>query len=118
MPFDELVNKAIKEAVDAAVFVNLVGELGPLIKEAAACAQMLVNEAINEAAASVQMLDNKATDVAVNAAALVKLGEELGGTLTVRAPKSWSTRQMATLRMQLCSSSLGGSWGGTLTKGG
>jgi hypothetical protein len=36
MPDDKLVNKAIDEAVDTAVFVNLVGELGPHIDKAAA----------------------------------------------------------------------------------
>jgi hypothetical protein len=32
------VNKAINKVVDAAVFINLVGELGPLVYEAAASA--------------------------------------------------------------------------------
>jgi hypothetical protein len=32
------VNKAINKVVDAAVFIDLVGELGPLINEAAASA--------------------------------------------------------------------------------
>jgi hypothetical protein len=73
---------------------------------------MPVDEAIDEAAASAQMLADEATNV------LVELGGELGGTLTVRAPKSRSTRRMATLRTQLLSSSLGGKLVGDLTKGG
>ncbi len=49
---DIQVNAAIDDAINAAVFVNLVGELGPYIHEATASAQMPVNEAINKAAAS------------------------------------------------------------------
>jgi hypothetical protein len=44
-----LANKAIDEAVDAAVFVVSGVELGPLINEAAASIKMLVNEAIDNA---------------------------------------------------------------------
>jgi hypothetical protein len=118
MLVDKPVNKAINEAVDIAVFVNLVGELGPLIDKAAASTQIPVDEAINKAAVSAGMLANKATDVVLNAAMLFKLGGGWGGTLTIQAPKSQSTRRMATLRMQLRLSSLGESKGGTLTKGG
>jgi hypothetical protein len=45
------VNKAIDEAVNAAVIVELGGVLGPLINEAAASARMPVDEPINKAAA-------------------------------------------------------------------
>jgi hypothetical protein len=41
-----LANKAIKEAVDAAVFIELGSEVGPLINEATASALMPVYEAI------------------------------------------------------------------------
>jgi hypothetical protein len=46
------VNEAIDEAINAAVFIDLVGELGPHINKAAASAQMLGNEAINKVAES------------------------------------------------------------------
>jgi hypothetical protein len=62
MPVDKLVNKAIDEAIDAAVFIDFLGELGPHIDKSAASAQMLVNKAINKAADSAQMLANKAID--------------------------------------------------------
>jgi hypothetical protein len=52
MPVDKPVKEAIAEAVNAAVFVDLVGELGPHIDEAAASTRMPVDEAINEVAAS------------------------------------------------------------------
>jgi hypothetical protein len=45
------VNEAIDEVVDAAVIVELGGELGPLINEAAASARMPVDEPIDKAAA-------------------------------------------------------------------
>ena len=45
------VNKAINKVDDAAVFIDLVGELGPLIYEAAASAQAPVDEPIDKAAA-------------------------------------------------------------------
>ena len=45
------VNKAINKVVDAAVFIDLVGELGPLINEAAASARVLGDEPIDKAAA-------------------------------------------------------------------
>ncbi len=38
MPIDEPVNEAIDGAADAAMFVDLVGELGPHIDKAAASA--------------------------------------------------------------------------------
>jgi hypothetical protein len=52
MPVDEPVNEAIDKSVNAAVFVNLVGELAPHIDKVAASAQMPVGEAINKVAAS------------------------------------------------------------------
>ncbi len=76
------------------MYIKLGGDVGPLINKAAASAllmaneaineatvsaQMLADEEINEAAASARMFADKATDVAVNAAALIELGVELGG---------------------------------------
>jgi hypothetical protein len=65
MPVDKLVNEAIDATIDAAVFVNLVGELGPHIDKATASALMPVDEAINKVAASAQMLADEAVDAAV-----------------------------------------------------
>jgi hypothetical protein len=79
MPFHEPINAAIDKAIDAAVFINLVGELGALINEAAGSAQIPDDEAIDKAAASAQMLADKATDMSVNAAVLVKWGGGVGG---------------------------------------
>jgi hypothetical protein len=76
MPVDKPVNKAIDEAVNAAVFVDLVGKLEPHIVEAAESAQMPVDEAINEVAASARMLADKAIDAAV----FVELGGGVGAT--------------------------------------
>ena len=45
------VNEAIYEAVNAAVTVELWGELGPLINEAAASARIPVDKPINKATA-------------------------------------------------------------------
>ncbi len=44
------VNKAIDKAINAAVIVELGGELGPLIDKATASARMLVDKPINKAA--------------------------------------------------------------------
>jgi hypothetical protein len=78
MLVDEQVNEAIGKAIDAAVFVNLVGEFGPHINKAAASAQMPVDEAINEAAESAWMLADETIDKVVDAAVFVKLGGEFG----------------------------------------
>jgi hypothetical protein len=101
MPVKELVNKAINEAVDAAVFINLVGELGPHIDKAAANARMPVDEAINKAAESTRMLANKAINEAVDAAVFVESGGELGHSSTrpLQPPECWSRRPWT----QLCS---------------
>jgi hypothetical protein len=74
MPVDKPVNKAMDKTVNAAAFVYLMGELGPHNNEAAASAQMQVDEAIDEAAANAQTLAYEAIDTTV----FVELGGELG----------------------------------------
>ncbi len=51
-----LVNKAIVKAVNAAVIVELGGELGPLIDKVAANAQMPVDEPMDKAVARTRHL--------------------------------------------------------------
>ena len=60
------------------MFIDLVGELGPQNNEAAASAQMPVNEAINKAAESARMLADKAMNKAIDAAVFVELGGGVG----------------------------------------
>ncbi len=104
MPVDELVNEAIDEAVNATVFVDLVGELGPHINKAAASAQMPVNEAINEAAESAQMLADKAIDKDVDAAVCGETGGSWvhSSIRLLQMPKCWLTRPLTRPLTQLC----------------
>jgi hypothetical protein len=79
---------------------------------------MPVDEHINEADANARMLADEATDIAVDAAALVELGGELGGDPyrpsahePVGEVDGYPEDAAALVKF-------GGSWAGTLTKGG
>ncbi len=105
MLVNELVNKAIYEAVDAAVFVDLVGELGPHIDKADASAQMPVDEAINKAAESARMLADEAIDKAVTQLCSSSRGGSCSHSLArpLQAPECRLTRPSTGPFTQLCS---------------